>query len=99
MTDKEKNDLLAQFIEECGLIPSLEKFLSNKGLLLEELTIPNYEWDLLVKKLGIIVNKTVELKKLSQWVPSRTNKSVEEIQDKALECLDIIKHRSTKTSS
>jgi hypothetical protein len=39
VTDKEKNDLLAQFIEECGLIPSLEKFLCNKGLLLEDLKI------------------------------------------------------------
>ena len=39
MTDKQKNDLLAQFIEECGLIPSLEKFLCEKGLLLEDLKI------------------------------------------------------------
>jgi len=39
MTDKEKNKILSQFIEDCGLIPSLEKFLCNKGLLLEDLKI------------------------------------------------------------
>ena len=39
MTDKEKLALLYEYLEECGLIPSLEKFLCNKGLLLEDLKI------------------------------------------------------------
>lgn len=62
----------------------------------EKLTLSKEDWDLLIKKLSSIVSKAVKLKKESQWVPSRTNKSVEQIQDKALECLDIIKHKNIK---
>lgn len=39
MTDKQKLAIIYEYIEECGLIPSLEKFLCNKGLLLEDLKI------------------------------------------------------------
>jgi len=39
MKDKEIVEILKEYIEECGLIPSLEKFLCNKGLLLEDLKI------------------------------------------------------------
>ena len=39
MTDKQKLVLIYEYLEECGLIPSLEKFLCNKGLFLEDLKI------------------------------------------------------------
>jgi len=62
----------------------------------EKLVLPKEDWDLLVKKLSSIVSKAVKLKKESQWVPSRTHKSVEQIQDKAIECLDIINYKNIK---
>ena len=39
MSDKDIVDILKEYLEECGLIPSLEKFLCEKGLLLEDLKI------------------------------------------------------------
>ena len=61
----------------------------------KELTLINKDWDLLIKKLSSIVSKANILieKPLSPRV--RLSKT-EQILDKALECLEVVKYKEIK---
>ena len=69
---------------------------NEKGIQKEGLTLPNYEWDLLVKKLSSIVSKAAKMELLRSNSSATKIRPHSQIKDKALECLDIIKHRSIK---
>jgi len=65
---------------------------------MKKLVLTNKEWDLLIKKLSSIVSKANILieKPLSPRV--RVAKT-EQILDKALECLEVIKYKDIKNEN
>lgn len=61
----------------------------------EKLNLSKEDWDLLIKKLSSIVSKAATLSDRSKLTERKDRlRKAEQIKEKALECLDIIK---TKT--
>lgn len=68
--------------------------MENKRTEQEKLVLDNYEWDLLVKQLSSIVNKSKILLKNPR--PEETVVKIEQILNKAMKCLEIIKYKNIK---
>ena len=62
----------------------------------EKLVLSKEDWDLLVKKLGSIVNKATKMELLRSNSSTTRIRPHSQIKDKALECLDIINVRILK---
>jgi hypothetical protein len=68
--------------------------MENKRTEQEKLVLDNYEWDLLVKQLSSIVSKSKILLKNPR--PEETVVKIEQILNKAMKCLEIIKYKNIK---
>tara|TARA_R110001592_G_scaffold63800_1_gene195738 strand:- start:6417 stop:6614 length:198 start_codon:yes stop_codon:yes gene_type:complete len=62
---------------------------------IKKLELTTEEWDLLAKNLSSIINKSVILIEKPLSPKSRVSKT-EQLKDKALECFDIIRHKTIK---
>ena len=58
----------------------------------EKLVLDNYEWDLLIKKLSSILSKSEILLRTDNVNVKKVK--TEQIKEKTLECLDIIKYKN-----
>lgn len=59
----------------------------------KKLSLSNKEWNILIKKISSIVNKAIILE---NTVPPQVKKKIEQIKEKGLECLTIIKYKNLK---
>ncbi len=62
----------------------------------EKLTLSKEDWDLLVKKLGSIISKSAKMEAMRPNSSTTRISQPSQIKEKALECLDIIKHKNKK---
>lgn len=60
----------------------------------EKLILDNYKWDLLIKQLSSIVSKSEILLRTDNVNVKKVK--TEQIKEKALECLNIVKYKDLK---
>ena len=68
--------------------------MENKRTEQEKLILDNYEWDLLIKQLSSIVSKSEILLRTDNVNVKKVK--TEQIKEKALECLNIVKYKDLK---